>query len=146
MTALPNQSIQGSRRIPRGASFAERSLDLLKHSGERVAFRVEFCPVVPERRGFRCRVRFHGWVQSPPDIRGRDSLEAVLQAVGLVHGILHDFIRGGGRVLWPGTTNDYDLAHFVSSPEWRRVEPMVSPNRRPPGRRRTGVRGRGGGR
>jgi hypothetical protein len=109
--------------MPTKGSFAERSVDLLKPSGERVVFRVEFGPILPKGRDFCCRVRFHGWVESPPDIRGRDSLEAFLQAVGLVHGILDDFVRRGGRVLWPGTSNDYDLVHFVSSPEWRGVDP-----------------------
>ena len=122
--------------MPINAPFVERSLDLLKPSGERLAFRVEFGPVLPEGKDFACRVRFHGWVESPPKIRGRDSLEALLQAIGLVHAILDDFVRRGGRVLWPGTTNNYDLVHFVSSPEWRRVEPTSAPNGRA-GRQRT---------
>ena len=132
--------------MPINPSFAERSVDLLKPSGERVAFRVKFGPVLPEGRDFRCQVRFHGWVESPPDIRGRDSLEAFLQAVGLVHGILDNFVRRGGRVLWPGTMNEYDLLHFVSSPEWRRAEPAAPPNRRPARRRRVRVRRKGSGR
>jgi hypothetical protein len=132
--------------MPATRPFAERSVDLLKPSGERVAFRVEFGPVLPEGRDFRCRVRFHGWVESPPDIRGRDSLEAFLQAIGLVHGILHQFAQRGGRVLWPGTTNDYGLEHFVSSPEWRRAEPTAPPNRRPARQRRVGMRRKGGSR
>jgi len=103
--------------MPINGPFAERSVDLLKPSGERVSFRVEFGPILPEGRFFCCRVRFHGWVESPPDIRGRDSLEAFLLAIGLVHGILEHFVRRGGHVLWPGTTHDYDLVNFVSSPE-----------------------------
>jgi len=145
MTMPPIKSIQRSKRMPRNGSFAERSLDLLKPSGERVAFRVGFGPVLLAGRDFCCRVRFNGWVQAPPDVRGRDSLEALLPAVGLVHGMLDDFVRRGGRVLWPGTNNDYDLVHFVSSPEWRRAE-VASPNRRPSRRRRVRVRGKGGGR
>jgi hypothetical protein len=118
--------------MPRNGSFAERSIDLLKPSGERVSFRIEFGPITPEGPDFCCRVRFHGWAESPMDIRGRDSLEAFLQAVGLVHGILHEFVQRGGRVLLPGTNNDYGLEHFVSSPDWQRGEPSAAPNRRPP--------------
>jgi hypothetical protein len=135
-----------NKRMPIQGPIVERSVDLLKSSGERVAFRVEFGPILPKGRDFCCRVRFHGWVESPPDIRGRDSLEALLQAVGLVHGILHEFVRSGGRVVWPGTTNDYDLAHFVSSPEWRNAEQGASPSRRPPPRQRARRRKRGGAR
>ncbi len=101
-------------------------MDLLKPSGERVSFRIEFGPITPVGPDFCCCVRFHGWVESPLDIRGRDSLEAFLQAVGLVHGILHEFVQRGGRVLWPGTNNDYGLEHFVSSPEWQRAEPEAA--------------------
>jgi len=122
--------------MPAHGSIADRSVDLLKPSGERVAFRVEFGPIMREGRSFCCRVRFHGWVDSPPDIRRADSLEAFLLAVGLVHGILDDFVRRGGRVFWPGTTSDYDLVHFVSSSEWRSTEPAARPSRRPPRRRR----------
>jgi len=122
--------------MPAHGSFADRSVVLLKPSGERVAFRVEFGPIRREGRSFCCRVRFHGWADSPPDIRGADSLEAFLLAVGLVHGILDDFVWRGGRVLWPGTNSDYDLVHFVSSPAWRRTGPADSAGRRPPRRRR----------
>src|SRR5258707_8444107 len=137
---------RSSMRMPTNGPFAERSVDLLKPSGERLAFRIEFGPILPEAQDFSCRVRFQGWVESPPDMRGRDSLEAFLQAVGLVHGILHEFLRRGGRVLWPGTTNDYDLIHFVSSSEWRSAEPVASPNRRPARQQRVRRRGKGGGR
>ena len=130
--------------MPPNGPFADRSVDLLKSSGERVAFRVEFGPILPKGRDFCCRVRFHGWVESPPNIRGRDSLEAFLQAVGLVHGILDDFVRRGGRVLWPGTNNDYDLVHFVPSPEWRSAEPVASPRGRPARQQRVLGRGKGG--
>jgi hypothetical protein len=126
--------------------FAERSVDLLGPSGERVAFRVEFGPILPEGRDFRCRLRFCGWSDSPPDVFGRDSLEAFLHAVTLVHGVLHQFIQEGGRVLWPGTTADYGLEHFVTSPEWRRAELAAAPNRRLARQRKTRTPRRGGGR
>lgn len=132
--------------MPPTRPFAERSVDLLKLSGERVAFRVEFGPIFHEGRDFRCRVRFHGRVESPPDICGRDSLEAFLQAIGWVHGLLHHFVQRGGRVLWPGTNIDYGLEHFVSSPEWRRAEPAAPPNRRPARQRQVRTRRKGGGR
>lgn len=108
--------------MPATSPFAERSVDLRKTSGERVAFRVEFGPILPDERDFCCQVRFRGWGESPPAIRGRDSLEALLLAVGLVHSMLDDFVRRRGRLFWPGTDNDYDLAQFVSSPEWRSAE------------------------
>jgi hypothetical protein len=103
--------------MPASSSIAERTLDLLKPSGERVTFRVEFGPIHGDGQNFRCPVRFHGWGDSPPDIRGYDSLQALVLAVTLVHSILDDFVRRGGRVLWPGTDDDYDLDQFVFSPE-----------------------------
>lgn len=101
-----------------GDSIAVRSIDLLKPSGEQVAVRVELGPIFPAGLDSLCRVRLHGWIESPPDVRGRDFLEALLLAVGLVHGILAEFVRRGGRILWTGTSNDCDLVEFVSSPEW----------------------------
>ena len=98
-------------------AIAERTVDLVKLSGERVTFRVEFGPIRADGQEFRCPVRFHGWGDSPPDIRGYDSLQAFVLSVGLVHSILEEFVRGGGRALWPGSDTDYDLDMFVFSPE-----------------------------
>jgi hypothetical protein len=95
--------------------FAERRLDLLKPSGERVAFRVEFGPIRGEGQDFHCRVRFYGWGDSPPDIWGYDSLQALGLAVTLVRSILCDFVQRGGRVLWPGADADFDLDEFCFS-------------------------------
>jgi hypothetical protein len=95
-------------------AFAERSVDLLKPSGERISFRVQFGPVRKLGESFRCRVRFHGWGNSPPDIWGYDSLEAVLLSITLVRSILAEFVRHGGRVLWPDTDMDYSL-NFLHS-------------------------------
>ena len=92
--------------------IAERALDLLHPSGHRYSFRVEFGPTYQHGHGFRCRVRFHGWEDSPPDIGGYDSLHALILAVDLVHSILKGFVQQGGRVLWPGTDKDYDLDAF----------------------------------
>ena len=39
-------------------SIVERSVDLLKPSGERVSFRVEFGPIRSVGQDSRCRVRF----------------------------------------------------------------------------------------
>ena len=97
--------------------IAERKLDLLKPSGERLTFRCKFGPIRGDGQDFHCPVRFHGWGDSPPDIWGYDSLQALVLAVSLVHSILDDFVRRGGRVLWPGTDNDYDLNEFVFSPQ-----------------------------
>lgn len=99
------------------APIAERTLDLLKPSGERVTFRVEFGPSRGDGHNFHCRVRFPGWVDSPPDIWGYDSLLAFVLAVSVVHSILDNFVQRGGRVFWPGGDTDYDLDEFVFSPE-----------------------------
>lgn len=102
-----------------GDPWAVRLVDLLKPSSERIAVRIELGPVWPDGPDWCCRVRFHGWIESPPDIRGRDSMEATLLALGLVHGILVEFVQRGGRILWAGTSRDCDLVEFVSSPEWK---------------------------
>lgn len=103
--------------------IAERSVDLLRPSGERVSFRVTFGPIVSAGRDFRCRVCFYGWGDSPPDIWGYDSLDAFVHAVTLVHSLLHEFVQRGGRVLWPGSSNDYNLESFVFSPERQGAAP-----------------------
>jgi hypothetical protein len=101
------------------APIAERTLDLLKPSGERVTFRVEFGPIRGDGQDFHCRVRFHGWEDSTRDIWGYDTLQTLVLAMSLVHSLLNDFVQRGGRVLWPGTETDYDLDEFVSSLERR---------------------------
>jgi len=93
--------------------IAERSIDLLKPTGERLRFRVSFGPISSSRGEFRCRVRFHGWGDSPPDVWGSDSLQSLILAIQLVHAILAEFVRRGGRVLWPGTAADYSLSDFL---------------------------------
>jgi hypothetical protein len=87
--------------------FVERSFDLLKSGGERVRFTVSYGPVYQRDEDFFCPVEFAGWTNPPPDIQGGDSLEALLHAVGLVHSILRDFIKHGGRVFYAGTDCDY---------------------------------------
>jgi hypothetical protein len=111
-------------------TIAERSVDLLTPSGERIALLVEFGPIRKSGQGFRCRVRYHGgWEDSPPDIGGHDSLEALLLAVDLVHAMFVDFARDGVRVLWPGTSNDYDLSAFL--PHGPKAEPAAPTDCRP---------------
>ena len=114
--------------MPSTRIITARCVDLLKRSGERVSFRVKFGPVRAEGQDFRCRVRFHGWGDSPPDIRGYDSLQALLLAVGLVRAILVDFVRHGGRLLWPGTSADYDLNAFAA--DRPKAGPSAAPKRR----------------
>ena len=96
--------------------IAERNVDLITPSGERIPFRIEFGPITSDGQDCHCRVRFHGWEDSPPDIWGYDSLQALVLAVSLVHSILYSFVHEGGRVVWPGTDRDYDLDEFSFSP------------------------------
>jgi hypothetical protein len=96
--------------------IAERAVDLLMPTGERIAFRVEFGPIRETGQSFRCQVRYHGgWEDSPPDIGGYDSLQAFLLAIDLVHTMLLDCVRRGIRVVWPGSSRDYDLDAFLVS-------------------------------
>jgi hypothetical protein len=128
----------------RGA-IVERGMDLLKPSGERIRFRVEFGPVREEGPDFRCRVQFHGWGDSPPDIWGYDSLQALVLSVALVRSILADFVRRRGRGVWPETDNDYSL-DFPLSLERADAEPSAPPNRGPTRRRAIRASWKGGGR
>ena len=90
----------------------ERSVDLVKPDGQRVRFTVQFGPVYQQGADFYCPVRFDGWGDSPPDIEGRDALQAFLDAVQLVKSILHRFVVKGGKVLWPDSDIDYDLTQL----------------------------------
>jgi hypothetical protein len=93
--------------------LVERSFDLLQPDGERVKFTVSYGPVYQRGEDFYCPVRFAGWANPPPDIQGVDSLAALLNAVGLVHAILQDFGKRGGRVLYAGTDCDYLFEKIV---------------------------------
>jgi len=131
--------------MPSAQIIAERSVDMVLQSGERVPFRVEFGPVRKQGRDFRCRVRYHGGFEdSPPEIWGYDSLQAFLLAVDLVHAMLVSFVQCGGRVVWPRTLKDYDLSGFLIQDST--AEPGASPNRRPARQRAVRARRRGGGR
>jgi uncharacterized protein DUF6968 len=90
----------------------ERTLDLIPPNGDRTTFTVSLGPAYPFEESFRCPVKFTGWGKSPPDMFGFDSLQALLLAVGMVHGILSAFVAHGGRVLYSGTDSDFDLSHF----------------------------------
>jgi hypothetical protein len=100
--------------MPATRAFAERSVDLLMPVGDRIPFRLEFGPICSDGEEFRCKVRFHGWVNSPRDICGYDSLQAFNLAVELVYTLLAAFVKRGGRIVWPGTMDDYDLGLFTS--------------------------------
>ncbi|EEF57608.1 DUF6968 family protein [Pedosphaera parvula] len=106
--------------------FAERTLDLVKQSGERLTLTVQFGPIYKKDRDFRCKIAFIGWGESPPDIWGADSLQALISAITLVHSMLHEFVVRGGRVLYPGTEIDFDLEGFLTSPEYPRSAQDVS--------------------
>jgi len=129
--------LSGVKHVSASDVIASRSVDLQKPSGERVPFRVEFGPVYEAGRDFRCQVKFYGWGDSPPDIAGRDSLQALILAVELVHAILAEFVRRGGRVLWPGTSTDCGLEEFVFLPNLHNAQPPSPMYCRRPRRRAT---------
>jgi hypothetical protein len=101
-------------RMTKQLSTVERSFDLVKPSGEKTRFTVSYGPVYQRDQLFFCPVRFAGWANPPPDIQGDDSLDALLQAVRLVHAILRDFREHGGRVLYAGIDADYLLESIVT--------------------------------
>jgi hypothetical protein len=91
----------------------KRSFDLLKPNGERMRFTVSYGPAYQRGDDFFCPVQFVGWANPPPDIQGRDSVEALLSAVDIVHAILRDFVKSGGRVLYAGKDYDYLLERII---------------------------------
>lgn len=95
-------------------STVERSFDLVKPNGEKIRFTVTYGPVYRRDQLFFCPVRFAGWANPPPDIQGDDSLDALLQAVRLVHSILRHFREHGGRVLYASIDADYLLESIVT--------------------------------
>jgi hypothetical protein len=123
--------------MPTARAFAERSVDLLTARGHRIPFRVVFGPIRSDGEEFRCKVRFHGWGNSPRDIRGYDSLQACTLAFELVYTLLVGFAKRGGRIVWPGTADDYDLSMFIS--HGKTAEPGTEPNRRQSDQRKARV-------
>jgi len=96
-------------------SIAERTFDLEMPTGKRVRFTASFGPIYQAGEDYRCPVRFFGWVDSPPDIHGIDSLQALLLAVNLSNSILKSLIERGGRVLYPDTDIDFPLETMIFS-------------------------------
>ncbi len=103
-------------KVTENRIFAERSLDLIKPGGERVAFTVLFGLPYPAGEDFRCPVRFKGWGNPPPDVWGIDSVHALLLAISLVHSLLAAFVERGGRIVYPGTDDDFNMADFRTQP------------------------------
>ena len=95
--------------------FATREFDCVRPTGERFAFTVHLgrpTPVsdVPES-DWRCPVTipFDGPTR---DIYGVDSWQALCLALSLVHSLLADFIQRGGKLYYPGTTDEFTLNDF----------------------------------
>jgi len=91
----------------------ERHLEIIKPSGDRISFHIKLGPTYESSGTYRCKVTFDGWIESPPDIQGYDSLQAFMLAVRLVDSILREYVRLGVRVVWPGSDTDYDLDEFI---------------------------------
>ncbi|EDY16077.1 hypothetical protein CfE428DRAFT_6402 [Chthoniobacter flavus Ellin428] len=95
--------------------FANREFSCLSLTGERFAFTVRIgrpTPVSNEPDSdWRCPVTvpFDAPVR---DIYGVDSWQAVCLALSLVHSQLVDFIQRGGKLYYPGTTDEFTLNDF----------------------------------
>ena len=98
-----------------------RHLEIIKPSGERVSFYIKLGPTYELGGTCRCKVTFDGWLESPPDIQGYDSLQAFMLAVQLIDSILREYVTRGVRVVWPGSDTDYDLDEFIPRKFTRRL-------------------------
>ena|SRR6185295_2236665 len=101
--------------MPNNTSVIERTLDFVEPSGGRTTVTISFGPTYPVDDDYRCPVTFTGWQEKPPpDIWGFDSLQALLLAISLVHSMLVSFVEQGGRVLYAGTEDPFDLDGFLT--------------------------------
>lgn len=95
--------------------FATCEFDCVSPTGEKFTFTVHLgrpTPVSDEpESGWRCPVTipFDGPTR---DIYGVDSWQALCLALSLVHSQLADFIRRGGKLYHPGTTDEFTLNDF----------------------------------
>ncbi len=96
-------------------AFVTREFDCVRPTGERFAFTVQLgrpMPVSDEPESdWRCPVTipFDGRTR---DIYGVDSWQALGLALSFVHSQLADFIQRGGKLYYPGTTDEFTLNDF----------------------------------
>lgn len=95
--------------------LATREFDCVSSTGEQFAFTVRLgspTPVSDEpESNWRCPVTIPFDDQSR-DIHGIDSWQALTLALSLVHSLLADFIKRGGKLYHPGTTDEFTLDDF----------------------------------
>jgi len=96
------------------AFFAERSVDLLKMTGERVPLTIRIGIPYPKGDVWYCALTLQGLSGSPPDLWGRDSYGALLAALTLVRSVLSALVTAGGRIVFPSSDTDIELIDFAT--------------------------------
>jgi hypothetical protein len=95
--------------------FATREFSCVSPTGEQFAFTMQLgrpTPVSDEPESdWRCPVTIP-FDEQTRDIYGVDSWQALCLALSLVHSLLADFIQRGGKLYYPGTTDEFTLNDF----------------------------------
>jgi hypothetical protein len=86
--------------------FAERTLECLKPSGERLSVVLRFGqPYRASDVDWACPVAADGLYERLADIHGIDSLQALILAQELLRSLMQDHLERGHRFYWPGTSD-----------------------------------------
>jgi hypothetical protein len=97
--------------------FATREFSCVSPEGEAFPLVVQIgrpTPLTNEPGSdWRCPVTIP-FSNQTQDIYGIDSWQAVCLALSLIHSQLSDFIRRGGKLYHPGTTDDFGLNDFLN--------------------------------
>ena len=96
------------------ATTAERSVELIKKTGERVPLTISIGVPYPSGDAWYCGVILEGWGGSPPDTWGRDSYGALIAAMTLVRSVLATFLTAGGRIVFPSSDTDMEMIDFTT--------------------------------
>jgi hypothetical protein len=90
----------------------------VRPDGERIALTLAIGHPFPTPAGdWGCPVTLGGLQEQPASVYGHDSLQAICLAIAFLRSRLTSFIADGGRILDPGTGEDFAPdAHFGPAP------------------------------
>jgi len=100
------------------APIAKRELTGVRANGERfpITITIDAPYSLNDTNGnWRCSVSVTPLCHHPFEIGGFDSMQALSLAVYFAHTQLADFVQRGGRLLFPGTDDDFLLEESAAS-------------------------------
>ncbi|MDM4767192.1 hypothetical protein [Pelomonas sp. SE-A7] len=101
--------------------FAERILQAIAPDDEEFEMKIRVGSPRPDGDDWSCLVSITRIFETPRELLGVDSWQAVQVSLQFVSTMLDDFVRRGGQLFWPGTTDVVCPASMFVQPADRLV-------------------------